>query len=153
MGGSGVIIGTTIERLEALGFVFELSKGYPNERASYAFQGSEKPDAAAVRPLLEHMKANRAATVAFLRERKARIAWLEVFEQWEQDPNPANDSVHVQRLVAAAVIGRLPFYEDGQHDSGPDGWRRWAKQFGSMTDEEEEVMPMRAFTPRPLPWE
>ena len=53
--------------------------------------------------------------------------WLSVYEQWESDPDPANDVGYVDRLADLASDASLPCYaEDGETNSGPAGWRRWA---------------------------
>jgi len=146
-------VSAAIEELEAMGFEFGLSHGYPNEEIRYSFNGPGSPDPVRAKPLLVAVKESRDEAVEVLRIRKAHMAWIEVWDQWSKDKNPGNDAVHTKRLATAAIIGELPFYEDGEHDAGPDAWRRWAAQFDKSEIPSKEVMPMRARVPRPLPWD
>ena len=142
-----------IEQLESMGFEFALSHGYPDEEIRYSYKGDGRADTEKIRLLLQSVKQYRNAAVEVLRVRKAHLAWIEVWDQWTEDENPENDAVHANRLATAAIIGKLPFYEDGERDAGPGAWRRWASQFDKSETALEEVMPMRARAPRPLPWE
>ena len=145
---------SAIEQLQAVGFEFSLSHGYPDEEIRYSYKGNGRADTEKIRLLLQSVKQYRNAAVEVLRVRKAHLAWIEVWDQWTEDDNPENDTVHANRLATAAIIGKLPFYEDGENDAGPDAWRLWARQYAkSETTLQEEVMPMRARDPRPLPWE
>jgi hypothetical protein len=75
--------------------------------------------------------------------------WLSAYEQWESDPDPANDANHIHRLATLASEAGLPFYgEDGETDTGPAGWRRWAARFKEVTEKLT-----KSYQPKALPWE
>ena len=119
-------IDSAVRWLESMGFHFTASE---DGRVDYSRHADWPIDPEAVRPYLAKVKASKAEVVEFLLNRQAKHdAWLVAYEAWEADPDPANDAQHKKRIADAAVAARLPFYLDGENDSGPEGWESWAKE-------------------------
>lgn len=133
-----------VMELEKMGYELSVSDGpEPNIRYQNPSLSAE-PTVALF--YLQRLKRNKNQAIAIIRANKAAQQFAEVYEQWCQDPDSANDADYVDQLAQIAIAGRMPFYEGGECDPGPDAWLRWADTF------KKEVRPKER-TVIGLPWE
>jgi hypothetical protein len=60
-----------------------------------------------------------------------------LFDKLTAQPEPATAEGRADMALAisaAAIREGVPCLEDGQHDSGPEGWRQYAAKFGPLPD-------------------
>lgn len=69
---------------------------------------------------------------------------------WQQDRSTDRDSEYIDQLANVAIAGNMPIYLDGITNAGPPGWKRWAKE---LLTNSQEVKIQVDDKPRPLPWE
>lgn len=139
-----------LQRLEKAGYQFSLTDGGIHFTYSGP-AGNEPPDPAWSAPLFQEIKEHRQDVMHVL---QARLDWLSIFEEWEQNQDPDADAAYVERLAQAAIAGRLPYYdidENGESDAGPDGWRRLADDYKEVV--RLERVETSDFVAHPLPWE
>lgn len=77
--------------------------------------------------------------------------WLDIYEQWEADPDPGHDEAWVEQLAGVAILHGLPCYENGVDDAGAAGWRRLVARYEGGEKGKEETRDTEYKAPR-LPW-
>lgn len=86
-------------------------------------------------------------------------AWLDIYERWEEDPEPARDAFWVEQLAGVAILHGMPCYEDGVENAGAAGWRRLVGKYrggrgvwpgGEARGDKRQTA---SNAPRALPWE
>jgi hypothetical protein len=131
-----------LRRLENGGYTFDLTEA---GRIAYCAPAGAPAEWLAQRaqPLLAEVAVHQEEVMTVLR---ARQTWNAVWDEWTDrlSREPADldrDIAYRRRLLELAIAGRLPCYDGGQVDLGPEGWQNvtereiqtWiAKENGNM---------------------
>jgi len=118
-----------LQRLENGGFTFDLT---PNGQIAYRCPADAPAEWINTRAatLLAEVAENQEEVMTVLR---ARREWIAVWDEWTErlSREPGNldrDIAYRRRLMELAIAGRLPCYDGGQEDLGPEGWRKVTEQ-------------------------